>query len=172
MYIQGNSLYFMPTVQHQYHTHALTVTHTIDNRATSMHTRTRTHTHTHTHTRTHTHMYTHTLDNRAYLYASLLYAHAHTHKHTHMFKILMQVASLASLAQLLSPSFAYVSNPVLGQQSCCSLIASASAAAPCAVASIRFNCCSRLCLFYQLFWKIPAYAQFSRTFFFAEFELR
>ena len=60
----------------------------------------------------------------------------------------LQVASLASLAQLLPPSFAYVSNPVpdssLHVQSCCSLapIASASAAAPRAIASIRFNCCS------------------------------
>ena len=52
-----------------------------------------------------------------------------------------------------SPSFAYVSNPVPDSSlcraaapdcvrfSCCSPIASASAAAPHAIASIRFNCC-------------------------------
>ena len=55
-----------------------------------------------------------------------------------------------------SPSFAYVSNPVpdsyLSVQSCCSLIASASAAVPRVIASIRFNCHAA---------KLPACIRFS-----------
>ena len=109
-----------------------------------------------------------------------------------------------------SLSFAYVSNPVLDSSlcrataprlcplqlplpvcvhfSCCSLIASSSAAA-CDRRCVCFSCCSPIAsastaaprlhplqlqlpdCFHQLFWKIPAHAQYSQTFF-VEFEVQ
>ena len=77
------------------------------------------------------------------------YSITHTHKSCNSYVVclnILQVAELASLAQLLPPRSPTVRNPApdsfLCRQQSCSPIASASAAAPGPDCGIHFNCCS------------------------------
>ena len=71
-------------------------------------------------------------------------------------KLILQVAELASLAQLLPPCSPTVRNPAPDSslKSCFSPIASASAAAPGPDCGIRFHCC--VCLRLQLLLPIAS----------------